>query len=386
MSEKKKKGAWRSYLGIALLFLIGMVIGMLLIRFVDLSFLSELSPRLRFLSCVLLIAIVFVAYFLQVIVHEAGHLVFGLLSKFRFQSFRIGSITLIKKNGKYTLKKYVLAGTGGQCLMIPPREEEISGARVGWYLMGGSIFNLIFGGGCLAVVLLFSVNVWLLVFLGMSAVFGILFALLNGIPLRMSMIANDGANAVSLKRSEDEAREICRHLTINAQGMDGVRLREMPAEWFAFPGAEQLKSNAYAERAVFACNRLMDEMNFTQAAEEIRRLLDADSAMMGVHRNLLICDLLYCELVGECREEVLASLYTRELMKFIRTMQSFPSVIRTEYAFGRLYDRTSKKATLMRKAFEKCEKNHPSEGDLATERELMKHVDLVARERSDNEE
>ena len=385
MSGKKKKGAWRSYLGLVLIFLLGVVLGVLSIQFVDLSFLSELSPRLRFLGYVLLIAIVFAAYFLQVIVHEAGHLVFGLLSKFRFQSFRVGSIMLIKKQGRYTFRKYVLAGTGGQCLMIPPCEEEITRARVGWFLMGGSIFNLALGGACLAIVLLLKVNVWILIFLGMSAAFGLLFALLNGIPMRTGMIANDGANALALKRDADAARELCCHLTINAQNMEGVRLRDMPAEWFAFPNAEQLKNNAYAERAVFACNRLMDEMRFAEAAEQMRSLLDADSAMVGVHRNLLICDLLYCELVGECREEILATLYTRELMKFIHTMQSFPSVIRTEYAFGRLYDRTSKKASLMRAAFEKCEKNHPSEGDLAMERELMKHVDHVARERGEEE-
>ncbi len=38
--------------------------------------------------------------FLQIIIHEAGHLVCGLASGYRFVSFRILSFTLIREDGK----------------------------------------------------------------------------------------------------------------------------------------------------------------------------------------------------------------------------------------------------------------------------------------------
>ena len=43
----------------------------------------------------LLIAVLLVVY-IQIIFHEAGHLVFGLLSGYRFVSFRVGSFTIVK--------------------------------------------------------------------------------------------------------------------------------------------------------------------------------------------------------------------------------------------------------------------------------------------------
>ena len=63
------------------------------------------------------------AYLIQVVIHESGHLVAGLKCGFRFLSFRIGPFTLIKKSGRILLKRLSVAGTGGQCLMIPPEED-----------------------------------------------------------------------------------------------------------------------------------------------------------------------------------------------------------------------------------------------------------------------
>ena len=45
---------------------------------------------------VLLLAI-YLAMFIQMVVHEAGHLVFGLLTGYQFSSFRIGSFMFIKE-------------------------------------------------------------------------------------------------------------------------------------------------------------------------------------------------------------------------------------------------------------------------------------------------
>ena len=63
----------------------------------------------------------------------------------------------------------------------------------------------------------------------------------------------------------------------------------------------------------------------------------------------------------------------------MRSMQSFPSVIRTEYAYARLYQHDSNKAAKLKAEFEKISKTYPNEGDLACEKELIKRVDDVVR-------
>ena len=54
----------------------------------------------------LYIGFVIVAILLQTIIHEAGHMVLGLLNGFRFFSYRVGPVMILKKDGKYSLKKY----------------------------------------------------------------------------------------------------------------------------------------------------------------------------------------------------------------------------------------------------------------------------------------
>ena len=68
-------------------------------------------------NIILLLIAGVVVFILQVIIHEAGHLVFGLLSGYKFISFRVFDFKIIKDgNGKLKIRFERLAGTGGQCL------------------------------------------------------------------------------------------------------------------------------------------------------------------------------------------------------------------------------------------------------------------------------
>lgn len=72
-----------------------------------------------------LLAAAAVGVLVQIVLHEGGHLAAGLATGYGFVSFRIGSVMLLKKDGRLQFCRYQLAGTGGQCLLAPPpwREE-----------------------------------------------------------------------------------------------------------------------------------------------------------------------------------------------------------------------------------------------------------------------
>lgn len=60
-----------------------------------------------------LIPLIFIIYisiivclYLHIILHELGHLIFGLIENYRFFIFGIGSHAFIKEDGKIGLKKY----------------------------------------------------------------------------------------------------------------------------------------------------------------------------------------------------------------------------------------------------------------------------------------
>ena len=131
-----------------------------------------------------------IAFILQVIIHEAGHLVFGLLSGYKFVSFRVFDFKIIKdENGKLTFRYEKIAGTGGQCLMRAP--EYVEGKfKYKLYLLGGVIFNV-----------LFSIVFWLILpsyYTFLFALIGFTLAFLNLIPMGF----NDGMTFYHASKDE----------------------------------------------------------------------------------------------------------------------------------------------------------------------------------------
>lgn len=151
------------------------------------------------------LAIVVAACWVQLIVHEAGHLVFGLRSGYKFLSFRIGNVMFMKENGKMKVKLFSLAGTGGQCLMSPP--SMVKGKfPVQLYNYGGVLANLIVAAVAVIVLVLGFSYVWVAIPALAIALFGFVDAIINGIPIRTSVICNDGYNAVTLKNNKKALR------------------------------------------------------------------------------------------------------------------------------------------------------------------------------------
>ena len=163
-----------------------------------------------------LIVMMTAAFYLQTILHEGGHLVCGLLTGYRFVSFRIGSWMVQRENGRLRFHRYTLAGTAGQCLLAPP---ELTNGKMPYklYNLGGVLANL------LAVALAGALiapcrNVWgARVLFEMLCVTGLGTALTNGIPLRVQGVANDGANARDLGKDPAALRAFWVQLSMNAR-------------------------------------------------------------------------------------------------------------------------------------------------------------------------
>lgn len=151
----------------------------------------------------LAILILLFSIFLQVLLHEGGHLVCGLATGYRFVSFRIFNLTFIRKDGKLCIKRFSLAGTGGQCLLTPP-ERPLEDIPTTLYNLGGVLANLL--TAILAFLPLLTVDglpYLLKFFLLMLSLIGILLAGMNGIPMKMGGIGNDADNMCLLLYTDE---------------------------------------------------------------------------------------------------------------------------------------------------------------------------------------
>ena len=368
--KKKKKIVWQQYIGMAFMVLIGAMCGFIMVWYIDKS--SADTPLYQeILSLVGLFLGMYVALFFHMIVHEAGHLVFGLMTGYKFCSFRVASFMWLKENGKLKFKRLTLAGTGGQCLMTPPDMKDGKIPLV-LYNLGGSFINIIIGALFLVGYLIFSDIPFLSPILLIFAVVGFMTAMMNGIPMRMGTVDNDGYNAFALSRNKEAVEAFWVQLKVAEQSSKGVRLKDMPDEWFAVPIDEAMKNSLVATRCVFTCNRLMDEEKFEEADALMAHLLEIESGIVGLHHDLLMCDRIYVELIGENRSEVIENMMTKEQKKFMKAMKRFPSVLRTQYILALLSEKDAAKAEAIKNEFEKVAKTYPYAQDIESEKNLMR--------------
>jgi hypothetical protein len=312
------------------------------------------------------------ALFLQIIIHELGHLVCGLISGYRFSSFRIGSLMLIKKPNGMKLKRFSLMGTGGQCLMEPP-EQKHDQIPYKLYNFGGVLWNLIASCVFFAFFLMPTHSSECSVFTLLATIIGIAFALTNGIPMHL-MVDNDGYNALNLGKSSEALRAFWLQLKINAMLTNGVRLKDMPDEWFVLPSEEALKNGLSATIGVLSCNRAMDQLNFQLASDLARVMLETDTGILTVHRFMLISECMFCELIGENRPERLQEARTKEFLKYEKNMKNYPSLLRTQYAYELLAKGDEEAANKKLSRFEMIAKSYPYESEIIGERELLAYV------------
>jgi len=312
----------------------------------------------------------FIAIYAQLILHEAGHLVCGLASGYRFSSFRVGSLMLFKDGDRLKFKTLSIAGTGGQCLMLPPKSDDgripfrsLSAGRRAHELHHKRDFcrfcNVVTSGS--SILSLLS---------GALALTGLAVGLMNAIPLHLALLDNDGSTVRLLKKDPQAVLAFSQMMRIHGQIASGLRLKEMPEDWFQTPVSANTANTLIATIEVYRCNRLLDEQQFSQAAESIRALFASGAAIAGIHRGLLVCDLAYCALLSDHPDEATALLDEQQL-KFMKSMQRFPSVLRTQYALAILHEQDAALAAKIQTTFDRMAKRYPYASDITSEQELV---------------
>lgn len=359
---------------VAVFFLIGAVCGIFMSAFLDYRF-----TRFGFLGEMAIeLVLMLIAFPLQLIIHEAGHLVAGLISGYSFSSFRIYNIMFVKEGERVRVKRHSVPGTAGQCLMIPPETED-GKAPVIFYNLGGALLNLISIPLCFLLARVFFYHDFIYAFFILLALDGFIVAATNGIPMKLGTVNNDGSNARELWKNDEANLIFCNQFKVIEAITGGKRIREMPKEWFFMPSEAGMKNSVTASGALFYLNRLMDEGKNGEALELINRLLNMDSALIGLHRYMLMSEKVTLTLILEMDNAELREIYeSQEYQAFLKQMKNNISIVRSQYAYARLCLRDGKAADELRAQFEKCVPKHPYPVEIEGERELINMIDELA--------
>lgn len=350
--NRKNKQGKNGFIDLLPWALVGAVLG----TSIGLSGMDSLGILLLYLGWA--IAMAFVVDKLQTALHEGGHLIFGLLTGYRFVSYRVGSWMVQRENGKLRWHRYKLPGTAGQCLMAPP-EMKNGTMPYKLYNLGGVIANLL-TALIAAVLVLLCGDMWAVkIFFAELCVMGLYDAWNNGVPKRTGGVDNDGANVQYLSNDPVALRIFWVDLSIAAKQAEGVNLLQMPKEWFVMP-TEGLDNARIASQAVNCIKRMMGEGRDWEAIWAIDALRAQQTALTSAERQMLLEDRIRCGLfVGEETASLWKLWNSEEMQEYRRQGKDSIDVLSMEYVMAVLVEKNPAKAEAFRAKFEQKAKTYP---------------------------
>ncbi len=369
MTDKKRDGIG-NFIYILLSMLVFVVMIIAGFKYSQFLYAESSNSTLNLIVSLAMIIACLTIYWLQIIIHESGHLIFGLLSGYSFSSFRIGSLFISKKDNKIKLSRLNIAGTGGQCLLAPPTESDKPTNPI-LYLLGGGILNAI--TALLSLPFIFVThNVHVKYLLFMFFFFGIINALLNLIPANLKYICNDGYNISILAHKNQKSYEALNfQLKVSNELSNGTSIKDMPNEWFNFPEKQDLTDFLITTKAYICITREIEKGNFEWVYGVIEGLLSLNAPLLGIYQILLKSELLYLGMILNKLSIEQASYISESLSKDHKALKSNISILRINYTTQLLLNKNQAEANKILMLFNKAVKSHPYQSESITENKLI---------------
>lgn len=308
----------------------------------------------------------------MVITHEAGHLIFGLMTGYKFISYRIFSAVLLRENGKFKLKKQKIPGTAGQCLMAPPKKKN------GYYPY--KLYNL---GGILVCGVLSLIPMVISFFfmsgsdLGMPVfVFGFVsFAmnLMNAIPTNGKSMMNDATNLRMANRSIAGREALWNQLEYIHLHSKNIRTADMPESMFFHPHENDLGNTLVQWQPMANIERHEDLGNYEKAQNEAHYILEKAPFLPPIYEDYFKTEIVYLgAILGNDSERV--EKYQKELEKRNLAKNSVNSQ-RAQYAYCKLIKKDAEAIDTALRAFEKKIEKEAYTASKEFERRQMEYID-----------
>ena len=319
--------------------------------------------------------LIFLAFILQVIVHETGHLFAGLMRGWQFRTFMIFGVVLSRRDGKFHLSRFAIPGAGGQCLMSPPEKGDTD-AGITLYNAGGILMNLLVALLCLCVYFLGGdAIVWEAnVLLVSLSVIGLLFFLINGIPLGGNL-PNDGENMLNLRKDPFSTHVFLTTMRVLGGMMQGTTLDAM-LKTYLCDGVTLDFSNPIHVMAVnFDLSAAVVRLDLEKAHALVRTIDREFDKIIPIYQKEILFEKVFLYLVAPVEGVDVKELLDKDTLKYFEMQSAFrPTALRVKYAYARLYEKDEEKAAKIYKQFTKVCSRYHVRGEVVMEQKLVEYV------------
>lgn len=357
-------------------FIVCMILGGLL----GFSMTQEFGDSLSWWKAILRITeglfLFFVAFFLQVVLHELGHMIAALARGWSFIHFMILGVLLSRRNGKFHLSRFSMPGVGGQCLMMPPEKGDTD-FGIAIYNAGGVLMNVVV---TVAVAIIFacfydSISWDVGVLLASLCFTGVFFALVNGIPSAGGGVPNDGKNICELRKDAFATRVFLVTMRIMGKLQQGSHVDEV-AKGYLTDSVKIDYTNPIHELALnFDLSLAVAKLDFEKAHSLLDLLEPVFNTMVPIYQKEITYEMVFLYLVSPRKGVDVGLLINSDTLKYFEMQTAFrPTALRVKYAFARLYECNEEKAEEIYKQFQEVCKHYHNPGEVYTERKLVEYV------------
>ncbi len=162
-------------------------------------------------------------FLLVVIIHELGHVIFGIIGGLTFKFMTVGPITVQKEKGKVRIRENKLwAYFGGVAMLVPPSIETPNlSKKWAWMTLGGPITSLLFGI-TFGYIYMVSYYQYLLYF----SVFHFVIFAVTIVPIKGTLMS-DGMQFLILIKDDEKAKQHVYNIQVSSELFSYKR----PKDW-----------------------------------------------------------------------------------------------------------------------------------------------------------
>ena len=334
--------------------------------------------------CILLAFIsLVVSVIIHLIMHEAGHLVMGLLTGYRFLSFRVFKYTLAKTDNGLQWKRFHISGTGGQCLMELPEDQDVNTTPWFWYNAGGVLMNLLLAIISILIIRFMPLGVVGLSFFVMLAFVGVAVALINGVPMVAGGVGNDGYNILSLWKHPELRRYFVRTLQMAGQLSRGRRLKEMPEEWMEDKPVNKDSQMLEIGNRVNYMTLLEDQGRLKEALEVAEEIMSLGKKLPQIYQMEVGGERVMLQLLTSKNKEKIEEQWTKQLERYtVMNSKYSPIKCAVLYTYELLHHHDEEKAEPYHQSLLLHQHDYTMPGEARTAISLVETAKAVERQQT----
>lgn len=286
-----------------------------------------------YIAVVLGVVGVFVTVYLGIVMHETGHLVFGLIGGMKFKSISFPFVRFYAADEKI---KFSFTGAGsllGACEMYPSGKASPKKAFVMESFGGliGSFLALLLSVLCLA--LAPYISHYPTILFGLSSPVLYIILLENAFPVDQGGVRTDGGQILAILSGTPSGEALVAILTVQAALKEGKTPSEIPYELlFEIPQLPEDDPNY-----IFVLNyrylHALDRGDPAAVMDADKRIRDVLDSLPDFYADQVLCDLFYDAIAVE-KDEEFVRRYEARVLDFLEGEKDIVSCrIRGYYYF-----------------------------------------------------